>query len=126
MSGNPPHLEIALVSKRRADSASVSPMTKAMILDPNILSGSSEAHAGDSAPVYRGVELDVNLVCYQNRTFSGNQKERLIHVLSGILTMEGETFYPGDFFVIPAAFSGEWRVTSFRPFRALEVYIVDE
>ena len=126
VSGNPPHLEIALVSKRRADSASVSPVTKAMILDPNILSGSSEAHTGESAPVYRGVELEVNLVRYPNRTFEGTQKERLIHVLSGILTIEGETFYPGDFFVIPAAFSGEWQMTSFRPFRALEVYTVDE
>jgi len=125
VSGDEPHLELALVSKKRADSATVSPMTKALILDPNILSGSSEKHQGELSQIYPGVELEVNLVRHEQRTFTGTQKERLIHVVSGIIEVQGKTFYPGDFFVIPASFSGQWKSVGFRPFRALEVLVSD-
>ena len=125
VSGDEPHLELALVSKRRADSASVSPMTKALLIDPTILAGSSEDHQGELVEIYSGIELTVNLVRHAKRTFSGKQKERLMHVLSGILTAGEETFYPGDFFIIPANFSGDLTSIGFRPFRGLEVYQVD-
>lgn len=130
VSGDEPHLELALISKKRADSASVSPMTKAMIIEPNILSGSSEAHAGEEAVIYSGVELHVNLVRHRERSFAGNGKERLIHLLSGTLTMESggaeERFYPGDFFVIPQGFSGQWKSDSFRTLRAIEVMQINQ
>ena len=125
VSGDEPHLELALVSKRRADSTSISPMTKALLIEPNIIAGSSEDHKGEQVEIYSGIELTVNLVRHEKRTFSGNQKERLVHVLSGMLTAGGETFYPGDFFIVPANFSGDLTSIGFRPFRGLEVYQVD-
>ena len=130
VSGDEPHLELAMVSKKRADSASVSPMTKAMIIESNILSGSSELHAGEEALIYSGAELHVNLVRHRERLFADNEKERLIHLLSGTLTMKSNgvemKFYPGDFFVIPKGFSGTWKSDSFRTLRAIEVMQVDE
>ncbi len=125
VSGDEPHLELSLISKKRADSALVSPMTKAMIIDPDILSGSSEQYAGEISTIYSGVEIEVNLVRTEKRIFQGNQKETLIHLLSGILLIDDQRFYPGDFLVIPEDFVGEWESVGFRPFRALEVYQVD-
>ncbi len=129
VSGSGSHLELTLISKRRADSASVSPMTKAKIIDRQILSGSSILHAGENAEIYRGVELQVNLVRHRLREFNNNPKERLIHLLSGVLTMitneRMERYYPGDYLIIPKGFTGKWQSDSVITLRALEVMQVE-
>ena len=104
-------------------------MTKAKIIDRQILSGSSILHAGENAEIYRGVELQVNLVRHRLREFNNNPKERLIHLLSGVLTMitneRMERYYPGDYLIIPKGFTGKWQSDSVITLRALEVMQVE-
>lgn len=54
-------------------------------------------------------------------------KEQLIYIVSGTLSLtptdgEIQTFYTGDFLVLPAGFTGEWESNGHRLFRSLRVY----
>ncbi|MEO1255784.1 MAG: cupin domain-containing protein, partial [Bacteroidota bacterium] len=98
--------------------------------DRDILSGSSENQEEPIFEVYSGVELVLNLVREKKRRFTDNSKERVIHVLNGILEMEvgnekTERFYPGDFFVIPEGFNGSWKSAGAQALRAFEIYQAD-
>ena len=120
------HLELAVVAKNRPDSTFKSPMTKAMVIDRDIVSGVSRP---ENDQVYRGPELSVNLID-KEEDFSKSTKERMIHVLNGVLTVtaggEEHQFFPGDFFVVPENFDGEWSSSSVQNLRAFEVYKTGE
>lgn len=130
VSGDPLHLELAVTSKVRADSSVVSPISKALVIDRDIVSGASESHMKERSLIYHGVELALYLVRSSKRSFQNNSKERVFHVLNGILSLKDTQnnellFYPGDFFVIPLGFEGEWRSIGSQAFRAFEVHQID-
>lgn len=117
------HLELALIAKDRPDSTFKSPMTKAMILDRDVISGVSKPQNG---LIYEGPELTVKLLNESAELLKTSQ-ERMIHVLNGVLTLsiDGQAehqFLPGDFFVIPEGLEGTWRSSSIQNLRLLEVY----
>lgn len=116
------HLELALVAKNRPDSTFKSPMTKALVFDRNILSGVQKPADGQ---IYSGPELTVNLLESAAQIDELN-KEKLLHVLSGVLVFTAadgvqQTYYPGDFFVVPADMSGAWYSDSLQGLRLIEV-----
>lgn len=117
------HLELALIAKNRPDSTFKSPMTQAMILDRDIISGVSTPH---NDLIYKGPELTVNLL-KKKEELSKTSHERMIHVLNGTLTLTTvesvkHKFLPGDFFVVPEGFVGKWSTNSIQDLRILEVY----
>ena len=117
------HLELALVAKNRPDSTFKSPMFKALVIDRDIISGVSKP---TDHLIYEGPELTVNLLTQSNQ-LENLTNERMLHVLNGTLTLMEEnqteqTFYPGDFFVVPEGFNGTWTSTSIQNLRVFEVY----
>ncbi len=121
------HLELALMAKDRPDSTIKSPISKAMVIDRNTISGVSELTT-EKEVVYRGVELMVNMLSTEKLVFQNLSQERMIHVLNGILSINTEGsnaeqyFYPGDFFVIPAGFRGTLVSNSLQAPRMLEIF----
>ncbi len=121
---HPFHLELSVITKSRATTNS--PIDRAMIIDKNIISGASPDHKGSISNLYEGVELNLNLLNSSRDIIHHNPKERLVHMLNGILTIMSKsgtehTFYPGDFFVIPEGFSGHWRAKGLQSLRAFEI-----
>ena len=117
------HLELALIAKNRPDSTFKSPMSQAMVLDRELLSGVSVPPNGN---IYKGPELTVNLITNAAQ-LDGKSPERMLHVLNGVLTVTinqapEQQFYPGDFFVLSEGFQGTWRSNSLQKLRVLEVY----
>lgn len=129
--GDDYHLEFSIITKERAAEEVVSPISKAMVIERDILSGASQEHMGDEVNLYSGVELAVNLVRTKAITFDKNPFERVIHVINGVLTLtsangDKEVFYPGDFFVIPEGYEGSWQSTGLQALRAFEIYKADQ
>ncbi len=125
--GDEYHLEFSVITKQRAAKSKMSPINKAMVISRDIISGASPNHKGERVNLYSGVEIEVNLLRSAQINFESNTKERLIHVVNGIITMTptgGKPIkcYPGDFFVIPEDFKGSWQSTGAQALRAFEVY----
>ncbi|MEL7124005.1 MAG: cupin domain-containing protein [Bacteroidota bacterium] len=66
--------------------------------------------------LYSGVELDVltESETPTKRAIDKNEKEEFIHLLTGSLTIhpqngKPQTYFKGDFFVLPKGFSGTWK-----------------
>ena len=116
------HLELALIAKNRPGPEVKSPITRAKVLDRDMISGVTKPEDG---VVYRGAEIDVNLI-NEPGALSKVTKERMLHVLNGVLTMNGpegeKQFYPGDFFVVPEGYKATWSCNSLQELRVLEVY----
>ncbi|MGD1840051.1 MAG: cupin domain-containing protein [Thermonemataceae bacterium] len=117
------HLELALVAKDRPDATIKSPITKALVIDRDILSGVSKPTNG---VIYKGAELTVNVLT-KKEELEKIRQERMIHVLNGIVTVTTEDqvehqFFPGDFFIVTENFKGKWRSGSLQALRVLEVY----
>ena len=130
VSGDPLHLELSVISKKRADSAVVSSISKAMVIERDVLSGSGDYKEGEDIQIYSGVELVLNLVRHEHRTFTNTSKDRVIHVLNGIISITDEMnqetiFYPGDFFVLSKGFTGKWESTGSQAFRGFEVMQIE-
>ncbi|MEM6842749.1 MAG: cupin domain-containing protein [Bacteroidota bacterium] len=121
------HLELALVAKNRPDSTVQSPISHALVIDRDIISGVSELNTKKEV-IYQGVELTVNRLSIEKLVFENDSQERMIHVLNGILSINTEGnnaeqhFYPGDFLVIPAGFRGTLVSHSLQAPRVLEVF----
>lgn len=120
------HLELSLIAKNRSNSPKKSPISKALIIDRDIISG-IENEKKDSKVIYQGAELKVKLIRTKERVFDGKSEECLIHVLNGVVTItdhvsqEKQTFYPGDFFVIPDGYKGSWSSNSLQDLRVIQV-----
>jgi len=117
------HLELALVAKNRPGPEVKSPISQAMLLDRDMISGVTTPENG---VIYRGAEINVNLLTEPDQLGKLSQ-ERMLHVLNGVLTVnaEGESerqFYPGDFFIVPADYKGVWSSKSLQSLRVIEVY----
>ncbi|MEM9327715.1 MAG: cupin domain-containing protein [Bacteroidota bacterium] len=118
------HLELALVAKDRPDSTFRSPITRAMVIDRDIISGVAVPENGQ---IYQGPELVVNLIT-DVEELSKVGHERMLHVLNGVvsLTVPGDPlvyqFFPGDFFVLPKGVVGTWRAAGVQNLRMIEVH----
>ena len=117
------HLELALIAKNRPDSTFKSPMTKALVVNRDILSGVTTPADG---VIYEGPELTLKVLT--SIEFVGKEsRERMVHVLNGVLTIttqdkEEQHYYPGDFLIIPEGFNSTFSTNSLQNIRVLEVF----
>ena len=98
-----------------------------MSLDPNITKQLKEKY--DKIDQDLDVHLEGELGMIKNITIP--LKEQLIYIVSGTLNLtptngEAQTFYTGDFLVLPAGFTGKWESKGHRLFRSLRVYRADD
>ncbi|MEM6642550.1 MAG: cupin domain-containing protein [Bacteroidota bacterium] len=129
--GDPYHLELAVVSKTRANAEDFSPINKAMVVSRDIISGASKNHTDSINSLYKGVELTLDLVRKKKILFQNNPQERIVHVLNGVLAITpqnqaAQLFYPGDFFILPKGFNGSWESEGFQALRTFQVYGVKD
>lgn len=113
------HYELSVISTSRADSSQVSSNLKHQLFEPYDLSGTQINLEEDKEFVQnlrQGIELSVSLKAElpSEKILMGPTTECMIHLLSGQISFEDstgseQTFYTGDFFVIPNAFHGKWK-----------------
>ncbi|MEM9361897.1 MAG: cupin domain-containing protein [Bacteroidota bacterium] len=121
------HLELALIAKERERLGVKSPISKALVIDRDILSGVSSS-GQETEIVYEGAELKVNILHNKKMIFDQTSYERMFHVISGLVTVTNESssleknFYPGDFFIVPEEFRGAWHSNSLQDLRVVEVF----
>ena len=118
------HLELALIAKNRPDKQFKSPITKALVIDKNILSGVVKPSKG---LIYKGPEITVNLLNTESDLTKNHHKERMLHIINGIITVESshtkkEKLYPGDFFIVSEGFNGRMSSNSLQDLRVLEIF----
>jgi uncharacterized cupin superfamily protein len=129
--GNKYHLELSVISNKRADSSSTQKAQEPFLLDRELISGIGLTESSPkkfSDLLYSGVELEVFTESEESseKTIVNNEKEEFIHVLSGIVHIESfsgkkQTFYKGDFFILPKGFNGTWKSEGQNLFRILKV-----
>ncbi len=119
------HLELALVAKNRPDTSIKSPISRAIVLENDLLSG--VIPFVDKKEIYKGVELTVNILNSKSITYNASSQERMLHIINGILTYnpkgaEPQYYYPGDFMIIQEGFDGTLYSSGQQQIRLLEVY----
>ncbi|WP_271766136.1 cupin domain-containing protein [Aquimarina algiphila] len=129
--GNKLHLELSVISNKRGDSTKTSIAKNPFLLDQELLSGIGLTKHNSTTYkniIYSGVELDVftEAEIPTKKEISENKKEQFIHILNGSLTIrpinsQPQTYYKGDFFILPKGFSGSWEVEGQRLLRILKV-----
>ena len=81
--------------------------------------------------IHQGAELDVSIIeVGANSDEFTDMAEELVYVVSGSATLtspggEPQTFYKGDFFVVPEGWSGTWAVEGNHLYRELIVVAAD-
>jgi len=117
-SGDLLHYELSVIATQRADSSAIIKGAAHRLFDKSIISG---AHITiDESRQYtevleQGAELTVSLHAEPPTSRDLiSSKEMMIRVLSGQITIESsdstnQTFYSGDFFVIPKGLNGAWK-----------------
>ncbi|MEO9482751.1 MAG: cupin domain-containing protein [Ekhidna sp.] len=116
------HLELSVIARNRSASSGPSPISKALVIDRDLLSGVS-----NKKEIYTGVELTVNMLTAGKLEFEGTTKERMLHIVNGVITItqSGEEpikCYPGEFIILREGFEGRWESQSLQPLRILEIY----
>ncbi|MBC8753772.1 DUF861 domain-containing protein [Kordia sp. YSTF-M3] len=106
--GNKYHLELSVISNKRADKEAVSIPSIPFLLDREVLSGIK-----NETTLFSGVELNIEIVSEipGHKEISPTTKDQFIHVLDGMIVISAnndslEIFHRGDFFVLPKGFSG--------------------
>lgn len=111
------HYELSVITTLRADSIQQLEQLRHQLLDKSILSGTSiqlDTYGLYETNLAKGVELTINLKAEEPRKITlQNVKEQLICVLSGQVSIKDanedlQTFYTGDFFLLPKDFDGAW------------------
>ena len=132
--GNKYHLELSVISNKRADAKAFSKIKNPFAFDRNLLSGtnmtsSKKDHYLDI--LYSGIELQITLNAEKpsRKTIVNSQREELIHILNGMVEITPingakETFYAGDFFVLPKGFHGDWVSKGHNLFRLMRISAV--
>lgn len=127
--------ELSVISSNRPKTK-VDSLQKPYLLDKAKLAGRDITRIANEGgeEIYRdilleGAELDIHLEgeIGMTKEITVPLKEQLIYVISGTLSLtptDGElhTFYAGDFFVLPAGYTGEWESNGHRLFRSIRVY----
>ena len=125
--GNRYHLELSVISNKRATSIAENQDLTPFIIDPTDLSGLERKDEMQQV-LLDGVELNITLNAEEagERKISDNQEELVIHILSGKVDLKAEgqplqTFYTGDFFILPKGFSGSWKSSAQDLFRCIYI-----
>lgn len=112
------HYELSVIATQRADASSIAEYREHVPISKTDISGSlitldSTGHYNKS--LVRGVELEITIKAELPQSLEDflNEKECLIHLLSGQITIEdpvGEvhTFHAGDFFILREGLKGQW------------------
>lgn len=113
------HYELSVISTKRTDSIKVSSDVNHTLFSKSILSGAQinfDAQDKYSEVLKKGVELTVSLKAEKPtvREMSVPTREELIQILSGQITLQDsanneESFFTGDFLIIPKGFIGNWK-----------------
>ena len=129
--GNKYHLELSVISNKRADSSSTQKAQEPFLLDRELISGIGLTELTTKKfrnSLYSGVELEVLTESEEpcEKNIVNNGKEEFIHVLNGIVVIKPfngkeQTFYKGDFFILPKGFTGSWKSEGQNLFRTLKV-----
>ncbi len=129
--GNDYHLELSVISNKRAASNEVSPAKNPFKIDKEIISGLNiDFYESDVAKevVFSGLELEISVEAERPRVIEINnsKKEKLIHVLGGLVAItpknsETQTFYTGDIFILPKHFTGTWKSSGHSLFRFIKI-----
>ncbi|MEO1514929.1 MAG: cupin domain-containing protein [Bacteroidota bacterium] len=111
------HYELSVITTKRADSATVPQNLAHELFPKSTLSGAQIELDGNGKYVEilrRGAELTISLKAEKPAKWQlPSAKEQLVQFLSGQVTITTpggtkQTFYSGDFFVLPAGLSGTW------------------
>lgn len=132
--GNRYFQELIVIMKDRSDSTESS-HSRPFLLDKTKISGLDIARTewamDPDREVYRevlydGSELDVAIVAGATATtrITNPMTEEFVYVANGSATLtptggEPQTFYTGDFFVVPQGFTGTWTSTGHHLYREL-------
>ena len=118
VAGDQLHYELSVITNQRADSTQVSTYDFPQVLDKTKLSGLDIVFDDQGLyeeNLFAGVELTIKVKAEKPRSadLAQAQKEKLIGLLSGQITIEDQTgenhvFYTGDYFVLPHNFRGKW------------------
>ncbi|MEN0045415.1 MAG: cupin domain-containing protein, partial [Bacteroidota bacterium] len=113
------HYELSVIASKRADTSLIQKDAAHQLFDRSILSGSHivlNENGQFSKVLEKGAELTVRLKAEAptERQISEPAKEQLIQILSGQISITSkdeskQTFYAGDFFVLPKGFTGKWK-----------------
>lgn len=119
------HLELAVIAANRPPS-NPSPISKALIVDRDVISGVTDNEKNEIELLYEGVELTLKVLRSSDSTIENLKNETMIHVVNGVLIVsqeddEPQKFLPGDFFVLPEGFSGRLKSTGLQGLRLLAV-----
>jgi len=114
------HYELSVIATKRSDSATIKPGAQHKLFSPSLLSGTSIVldEAGEFRQlIERGAELTIELKAAKSQTkyIVNDAREQMIHLLSGAIEITNaddttQSFYAGDFFIIPKGFSGPWEL----------------
>ncbi len=113
------HYELSVITNQRADSSLVRTDNLHKLFDRSKLSGVSIELDKDGRyfeTLHKGLELTISLVAEKPMELNNDipAKEKLVHLLSGQVTIsdknnQKQTFYTGDFFIIPKGFTGNFK-----------------
>ncbi|MEL6390103.1 MAG: cupin domain-containing protein [Bacteroidota bacterium] len=113
------HYELSVIASQRADPENVSQNGRHLLFDRSTLSGAHiklDEQGRYSELLHAGVELTFRLEAEspQEVKIVKPNKERMIQVLSGLLTLtdlSGDSVIgnSGDFIMVPAGFTGTWK-----------------
>ncbi len=133
--GNTYHLELSVISNRRTDSTQLSKPQKPFVLDKELLAGIGLTQISETLyrdELYSGVELQIITESEEatEKQISNSPKEQFIQVLNGKVTLTPtgaapQTFYAGDFFILPKGFNGLWQSEGANLCRTLRVMQVE-
>ncbi|MEL7533864.1 MAG: cupin domain-containing protein [Bacteroidota bacterium] len=130
------YYELSVITTRRADSTEQLTGRLPEALDQTKLSGFGLTKVDSSGGAERyhdvlasGIELSVSIEAEspQIRKIANPLPEQLVGVLAGKLTLtatdgQSQTFFAGDWFVLPQGFRGSWESEGHRLCRTLRVY----
>lgn len=119
------HLELSVIAVDRPQS-DPSPISKALVIERDLISGVTKNEEKETELLYKGVELTLRVIRSDQTTFNQLKKETMMHVVNGVLAItpedgESQKFLPGDFFILPKGFSGKMQSSSLQGLRLLEV-----
>ena len=137
--GNAFNLELSIITNKRADSTAKLVNKLPFSISKEQLSGTklTVIEKKDSLEIYhdeifKGPELTISLEAETSRevSISNNPKEQFFHILSGMLELiplegEAQSFYTGDFLILPEGFSGIWKSRGQHLLRTLKVIATD-
>ena len=112
------HYELSVIASKRSDSTTIKKDAQHKLFSSSLLSGASivlDETGGYNQLLEQGAELTIELKAEKSQTkfIIDDGMEQMIHLLSGRITVTNaddtsQTFYAGDFFIIPKGFSGSW------------------